>query len=159
MVVEGSLGTKSKNISSISRQIVAARFIEEQNERGRRLVYQFDRPLRYGVRDILGKIYSPEADNIEYRDKCVGEVLQYIPTHEFTLVVISDASTHAERLLFVGYALPKDGRMIYGHTYAQIGGRHTFMIYGGDPSSFKEPEVYLRRLAQVNGYNWGGIMA
>jgi len=38
-----------------------------------------------------------------------------------------------------------------------IGGENTFSMSGGDRFSMKEPEFYLKELAELNGFKWGGI--
>lgn len=67
-------------------------------------------------------------------------------------VVVSDAHTHIERLVFAGmrYQL-SDGEEIYAPvSMLQITGRYTMMIHGGDPQSVYPDEVYLRQIAILN---------
>jgi len=38
-----------------------------------------------------------------------------------------------------------------------IGGENTFSMSDGARFSMKEPEFYLKELAELNGFKWGGI--
>lgn len=70
-------------------------------------------------------------------------------------VVVSDAHTHTERLVFAGmrYELPNGEETIGPVSMLQITGRHTMMIHGGDPYSIRPDEVYLRQIAILNSKN------
>ena len=64
------------------------------------------------------------------------------------IICISDAHTHTERLAFIGIAY----NGTYARTKVQIDGAHTMMIHGGDDRMVKPDQVYLRRLATLNGF-------
>lgn len=64
-------------------------------------------------------------------------------------VCVSDATTHVERLAFCA-APYKDIYAIV--SFMDMDGKHTFMSYGGDSKDVHSDEVYLRRIASVNGY-------
>jgi len=64
------------------------------------------------------------------------------------IICISDAHTHTERLAFIGIAY----NGAYARTKVQIDGAHTMMIHGGDDRMVKPDQVYLRRLASLNGF-------
>jgi len=72
-------------------------------------------------------------------------------------VVISDAKTHIERLVFAGmrYALPGGEETIGPVSMLQISGYHTMMIHGGDPSAVLPDEVYLRQISILNARGSG----
>ena len=67
-------------------------------------------------------------------------------------VCISDAKTHIERLVFAaGRVKMPDGTIKYSpYSMCHIDGNMTFMTHGGDQSSIKNDQVYLRHLAIVN---------
>lgn len=67
-------------------------------------------------------------------------------------VVVSDAHTHAERLVFPAFKFKnKDtGEVIHSHIIIQIAGQWTMKIHGGDVSSMLEPEEYFEQLYEVN---------
>ena len=69
------------------------------------------------------------------------------------MVVVSDAHTHIERLVFPGFCI--DGK--WGGGGNEIDGKHTFMIDGGDPASVYADEVYLRHLCIINKLKWEGL--
>lgn len=85
----------------------------------------------------------------EYKECC--------PLDGANLICISDATTHLERLVFVGVEY---GDSQIGRTRVQIDGSHTFLIHGGNSRSMKPDAVYLRRLAMVNGltFHHSGIL-
>ena len=69
------------------------------------------------------------------------------------MVVVSDAFTHIERLVFPGFRLNGNWSFIE----ANIDGKHTFMIDGGDPKAVYADEVYLRHLCILNHLKWEGV--
>ena len=74
------------------------------------------------------------------------------------IILVSDAHTHIERLVFAGISYEENGETKYGSVSVQIGGKHTYLTEGGDKEACYEPEVYIRRLCQLNGYIFGGII-
>lgn len=74
------------------------------------------------------------------------------------VICISDADNFIERLVFAGLEYEKGGKTIYGRYSVVIDGKNTMSIYGGDYGSVYEPEVYIRHLARLNGFKYGGII-
>lgn len=70
-------------------------------------------------------------------------------------VVVSDATTHIERLVFAGmrYEMPNGEEIVAPASMLQISGYHTMMIHGGDTESVRPDEVYLRQIAILNSNN------
>ena len=89
-----------------------------------------------------------EVEEIKTRLKEGVEMLD----DKIFVVCISDAHTHLERLVFAAtkYKLP-DGEIIYGVlSMMHIDGALTMSIHGGDASTMKADEVYLRKIKMVN---------
>ena len=74
------------------------------------------------------------------------------------LIVISDANNFIERLVFAGVEYADNGVQIYSRFSTVIDGKNTMSIHGGDSNSVYEHEVYLRHLASINGFTFGGII-
>lgn len=88
---------------------------------------------------------------LEYLKSRLREGVEMVNEKVF-MVCISDAHTHLERLVFAAtkYKLP-DGEIIYGVlSMMHIDGALTMSIHGGDASTMKADEVYLRRIKMVN---------
>lgn len=74
------------------------------------------------------------------------------------LVIVSDAHTHIERMVFPAYIKPNyteqdvvDGTdKCLGVDYMRIAGEMTMMIEGGDPSTVRPDEEYLLELIEAN---------
>lgn len=74
-------------------------------------------------------------------------------------IAISDAHTHSERLVFPAYTArnKETGEELVNWDMVHIAGYMTFMTHGGDISSMKRPEVYVRLLRLKNHfYNMAG---
>ena len=102
---------------------------------------------------LTGEVNITEKD-LEYFTKRVKpEFRDLMPVGRLgtDIICISDARDHYERLVFSGFEYVLNGKRCYSRTDTQIGGVHTFSIYGGDFSSMKPDEVYLRILARQNG--------
>jgi hypothetical protein len=113
--------------------------------------YKLSEPVFYskdhvGMIDIVAKIKSKKW-NPEYRGKILS---QY--QNGCNIIVISDATTHIERIAFAGACI--DGKYM---PLIKIGGEYTMMIHGGWQESIKDDKVYLRWLAKVNNLKWEGI--
>ena len=70
----------------------------------------------------------------------------------FSIVCVSDAHTHTERLVFPVIVV-KDkstGEIDLKPIMYQIDGKHTFMIDGGDERDVYRDETYLHRLRIAN---------
>lgn len=74
------------------------------------------------------------------------------------LIVISDADNFIERLVFAGVEYADNGVQIYSRFLTVIDGKNTMSIHGGDSNAVYEHEVYLRHLASINGFTFGGII-
>ena len=74
------------------------------------------------------------------------------------VICISDANDFVERIVFAGFEYEMDGKTIYSRYRVIIDGKNTMSIHGGDYGSVYEPEVYIRHLARLNGFKYGGII-
>jgi hypothetical protein len=65
-----------------------------------------------------------------------------------SIVCISDAKTHFERLVFPAFYVKNKitGVRKLAYDMLQIAGDMTMMIHGGDPRTFKEPEEYSKEI-------------
>lgn len=120
-------------------------------------IYKLSEPIRIGKSDICGEVNIKEAfeelkKRVREDSPHYNEIIETLG-RECTFVMISDARTHIERLVFPAFEY--NGK--YGWGSGDIGGKHTMMIYGGDQNSIYPDEVYLRRLAQINKLKWEGI--
>lgn len=92
-----------------------------------------------------------------YTDKTRTGTKEWIKPDYFDHVVVSDATTHTERLAFPCWALEED-LVLAGHPYIwecdTIAGVNTFMIHGGDHRAVKSDLVYLRMIAKGNGLQY-----
>ena len=92
-----------------------------------------------------------------YTDKTKTETKEWVKPDYFDHVIISDATTHTERLAFPCWDLGED-LVIAGHPYIwecdTIAGVNTFMIYGGDHRAVKPDRVYLRMIAKGNNLQY-----
>jgi len=105
--------------------------------------------------------YLMEKGNKRYY-KFENDIVQNVRGEELSkttqYVVVSDATTHAERLVFPIYIM--DGfteEDILNHTkgcldidYLHIAGDMTMLIFDGDRSSMMKDEVYLKELLEAN---------
>lgn len=132
-------------------------FIKHLATNGGHRFYKFSLPLTMGRADFDKEPRSFESDFAEYRKRIAEQYQQFVPVRDFDIVCVSDAHTHLERLVFVGMEYHDAEDVKYNCIiHAQIGGEHTLMIGGGSRQSMRNDVVYLRRLAQINGYNFGG---
>ena len=74
------------------------------------------------------------------------------------VICVSDAYTHIERLVFAGVEYMDKGSVCYTRYSTVIDGKNTFLIDGGSYDSVYEPCVYIRHLARLNGFKYGGII-
>lgn len=67
-------------------------------------------------------------------------------------ICISDAHTHIERLVFAAgrFDSEKNGLTYGPYSMLHVGGYLTFLSHGGDPSSVKDDQVYLRQISILN---------
>lgn len=135
-----------------------------------KLVYTNDYPEYNGLKRFyklshkINKGYIMFNKNVVISEKVLN--LKFKPEYQFIkdslkegtdIILISDAYTHIERLVFAGISYKENDQIKYGSTLIQIGGKHTYLTDGGDREACYEPEVYIRRLCQLNGYIFGGI--
>ena len=123
---------------------------------GRQRVYQLSMPIAKGYNRLQG-YENDVVEALNYiRKRLRPEYIDIIKeVTEVTHIVISDAKTHSERLVFP--AMPYtdlDGTVRYHFSMDQIEGCHTMMIHGGDETSVKPDYVYIRLLANRNGYKF-----
>lgn len=70
---------------------------------------------------------------------------------KFDTICISDAHTHCERLVFPAYRYTFcENVNKLSHTYDEIAGTHTMMIFGGDTNHHLEAEEYIEQLREAN---------
>lgn len=122
-----------------------------------KLVYQTRTQRFYELSDSItkGRRHGEDVDIIEDlkydRDHVKEEYKKYIPHTGITILCVSDAMTHIERLVFPAFKYLENGVEKYGWTSLQIDGKHTFMTSGGDPNAVYDDEVYIRHLGRING--------
>ena len=95
---------------------------------------------------------------LEYTRKFLrGDLKNLIPQgiSGWDIICVSDAHTHLERLVFLGCKVEEGKYSILNSLH--LDGVRTMMIHGGDRAKMHPDKVYLRRLATVNGYKFGGI--
>ena len=126
------------------------------HDTGRQRWYELSEPIRKGICDVSG-----EVDIVKDMQDCCQRHIK----KEFLdavleqykdgcrMVVVSDAFTHIERLVFPGFRLNGNWSFIE----ANIDGKHTFMIDGGNPEAVYADEVYLRHLCILNHLKWEGV--
>lgn len=118
--------------------------------------YELSEPLVKGISDWVGEVDIVE-DIKRYCSLRIKPEFRNCILEKFTdgcrMVVVSDAHTHIERLVFPGCCI--DGK--WGGGGNEIDGKHTFMIDGGDPASVYADEVYLRHLCILNHLSWEGV--
>ena len=115
--------------------------------------YKLNYPITKGYNRLFGKEVDINKEIKAEIKNYKEDFKQYAPK-ECNIICISDANSHAERLVFAGLWFILNGKKTYGRTETQIEGCHTMMIHGGDPSSMKNDMVYIRLLAKLNGYEF-----
>lgn len=119
-------------------------------------IYELSEPITKGKSDIIGPVDINEEVNKyvknwikpEYKEKVLEKY-----DNKCVYIVVSDAITHIERLVFPVVRYEEDKYVLIS---SEIAGKHTMMIHGGDPDSVYDDEVYLRWLAKLNGLKWEG---
>lgn len=144
----------------MKKEILTAELVNEFGieGNGRKLFYKLSHKIKKGHvlfhnDDIVeslkeDKEFLLKDEFKKYIDDCLDGI-EY--------VCISDAFGFYERLVFAATSCEQDGKKEYLRFPTIIGGENTFSTSGGDMSSMKEPEFYLKELAELNGYEWGGI--
>lgn len=117
-------------------------------------IYKADKKLTKGAD---GKVYFDfGAVKKLYSNKEKTETKEWVKPDYFDCVVISDATTHIERLAFPAWeydcVIRPDVPFIW--ECDTIAGVNTFMIHGGDHRAVKPDEVYLRMIAKGNNLQY-----
>lgn len=113
--------------------------------------YKLSKKITKGIRTITGKIVDIPAELIESKEKYFKpEYKEICPVGGADIICISDATTHYERLVFVGMTYNEGD---FGRTKIQIDGHLTFLSHGGSIKSMKPDLVYIRRLCMLNNLN------
>lgn len=123
-------------------------------------LYELSEPITKGKSDMIGDLDLIDLAkyDIESITKSKSEKLMKFLDElkkPVKYVLISDATTHVERLVFSAYKV--EGK-IY-RVSQDILGYHTFMIDGGDPDKIYPDEVYLRKLCMLNGLKYEGVVS
>ena len=124
---------------------------------GRQRFYRLSEPITKGCSDLGGECNIAEnVTKLLPRLQMTDEEREAVARDYScgcTLVGISDAHTHVERLAFPAIAVGG----VYGILPDDIAGKHTMMIHGGDVRSIYNDATYLRYLCRLNGLKWEGI--
>lgn len=101
------------------------------------------------------KVYTSKYGSIKeiLKDRNLKEGWKFdCPTDYVDKVMVSDAYTHFERLVFpvVDLVNVNTGKKTQSQILSQIAGEWTAMIHGGDPLSMLEPEEYFEQLYELN---------
>ena len=126
------------------------------HDTGRQRWYELSEPIRKGISDLFGEVdiikdiqnYCQLRAKIEFRDAILEQFKDGCQ-----MIIVSDAHTHIERLVFPGFCI--DGN--WSGIGTEIDGKHTFMIDGGDSKAVYADEVYLRHLCILNHLKWEGV--
>ena len=117
-------------------------------------VYEKNGQRFYSLSKAVTKAPNPNYDWEEQKKeikKRLKDDFKHLAPEQIEYVAVSDAHTHIERLLFV--AMQTDNG--YGClSLMQLDGVHTFLSHGGNELDVHPDEVYLRRLASANNYNY-----
>lgn len=134
---------------------LTARLVSTENH-GKRRFYKLSDKITKGI--YWGKeVDIPEkTGGDKFRDEY--KHLEGLSKDGVDVICISDADNFIERLVFAGLEYDMDGKTVYSRYSVVIDGKNTMSIYGGDYDSVYEPEVYIRHLARLNGFKYGGII-
>lgn len=119
--------------------------IKELNNECKQKMYKLDFKVYKGVD---GFTIKELADSVHLKPEW-----EFDGDTEFVdTVVVSDAHTHYERLVFPVFNIinKNTGEKKQTHILNQIAGEWTMMIFGGDESSMLEPEEYFEQLYEKN---------
>lgn len=137
----------------MGKEVLTAKMVTEI---GLQKFYVLSHRIKKGI--YWGEEVDIEKSVAEAKFKKGYEFLSEAAVGGVNVVCISDAHTHIERIVFAGYMYKENGEMQYGRYQTAIDGKNTFLSNGGDYSAVYEPEVYLRHLARLNGFTFGGIL-
>ncbi len=127
-------------------------------ENPRRKFYSLSEPIKKVPNDD----FDWEKEHIELRNQKKEEYRDFISEKGITAICISDAHTHQERLVFPAMLVKhsiktptQSGKDEYLPLVGlEIDGIMTMMIHGGDGSTMKEPEYYIKRIAESNNMDY-----
>ena len=134
---------------------LTARLVSTENY-GKSRFYKLSHKITRGI--YWGKEVDipEETGGTKFRDEY--KHLEGLSKDGVDVICISDANNFIERLVFAGLEYENNGKPIYSRYSVVIDGKNTMSIYGGDYGSVYEPEVYIRHLAGLNGFKYGGII-
>jgi hypothetical protein len=144
----------------MKKEILTAELVNEFGieGNGRKLFYKLSHKIKRGQvpfhNDDIVKSLEEDKEFLlkdefkQYVDDCLDGI-EY--------VCISDAFGFYERLVFAATSCERCGKKEYLIFPTVIGGEHTFSMSDEDRFSMKEPEFYLKELAELNSFKWGGI--
>lgn len=130
---------------------------------GRQKFYKCNPPIAKGVKEsTVNTVEKMQKEIQNFRGMTFKKryTLEPMLTDKgIDYVCISDASTHTERLIFPAYKFTdteNPSEPDYTFSTLEIAGTYTYMSEGGNSSTVKEPEYYLKQLAKANRYEYGG---
>jgi hypothetical protein len=117
-------------------------------ESGRVQYYQLDFKIKNikGICKTIEELFSKSPVKLVEGYELAEDISESIDK-----IAISDATTHAERLVFPAFWIKNinTGETKVIHKCDKIHGRHTMLIHGGDVSSMLQAEVYVRALKML----------
>ena len=118
------------------------------NDRGCVKVYQLDFKVK-NCKTLAGTIAERELSKTRLNEQWV---IDEDVSESIDKIAVSDAHTHAERLVFPAFWIKNTitGERKVCWTLDQIAGNWTMMIFGGDSESMLEPEEYIAQLREIN---------
>jgi hypothetical protein len=136
-------------------QTISYKLVKEENQgHGRKRYFECSLPIKRGCATGYFIPIQETAEEIleNARNGLKPERRRLIPD-EIKLICVSDAHTHAEKLIFFAF---KDGEeYIFVARASQLAGRNTFMIDGFN-QEVEDEEDLLKQLAEANDYKYGG---
>ena len=121
--------------------------ITKENQRYYKLDFKVKNVSVNGRKSTIKKIF--EADPIKLVEKY--ELAEDV-SESIDKICVSDAHSHHERLVFPVFRVrnKETGEISHAHRCNNIEGYQTMMIHGGDYTSMKEDNVYIRKLRMLN---------
>jgi hypothetical protein len=107
-------------------------------------IYQLDFKVYKTKNYTISEIFK--VNPIRLKD---GYVLDEDLSECIDKVCVSDAHTHHERLVFPAFYVKNNERILTFRCNA-IDGQLTMMTQGGNISSMRKPEIYIRHLRMLN---------
>ena len=118
------------------------------NDRGCVKVYQLDFKIK-NCKTLIKTIKERELSKTRFNEPWV---IDEDVSESIDKIAVSDAHTHAERLVFPAFWIKNTvtGERKPAWVCEQIAGNWTMMIMGGDSESVLEPEEYIEQLRKIN---------